>query len=161
MWPDRRAVSLDRRSVRLPASHLTQSARSLRTPGEATRPARHQCLGVHNNATQPLSQPFVSATLALRELLSVSWRESGIPAPHPSQVLSPADGPLPRLFPRLPVHLSAAFIGWMLPPCTTVVSQCLLQLPSAQAYITPDTGGQFFPLFVLAHQELTVMAGGQ
>lgn len=50
----------------------TQSARSPTTPGEATRLERHQCLGVHNNATQPLSQPFVSATLALRELLSVS-----------------------------------------------------------------------------------------
>lgn len=92
----------------------TQSARAPKTPREATRPERHQCLGVHNKAARPLSQPFVSATLGLGELLSISQRECGSPAPHPSRVLSPADGPLPRPFPCL----SAAFIEWMLPPCT-------------------------------------------
>lgn len=96
---------------------------------------------------QPLSQAFVSATLALRELLSIFWRESGIHASHPSQVLSPADGQLPLLFHRLPVRLSGAFPSWMLPPCTAVVCLCLLQLPSAQVYITQDTGGPFFSLF--------------
>lgn len=38
---------------------------------------------------------------------------------HIHQVLSPVDGPLPRLFPRLPVRLSATFFSWMLPPCTS------------------------------------------
>lgn len=61
----------------------TMLARSPQTPREATRPERHQCLGVHNNATLALSQPFVSATLALRELLSISrrvWRHSFSPS---------------------------------------------------------------------------------
>lgn len=100
-------------------SKSTQTARSQKNPREAARPERHQCLGVHNNATRAVSQPFVSATLALRELLSISWRESGSPAPHPSRVLSPVDGPLPRLFPCLPVRLSATFFSWMLPQCTS------------------------------------------
>lgn len=47
---------------------------------------------------------------------------------------------------------------WMLPPCTAVISLCLLQLPSAQARITPDTAGLHFSS---AHQESTVMATGQ
>lgn len=124
----------------------TQAAGSHKTPREATCPERQQCLGVHNNETRALYQPFVSATLALRELLSISWSKSAIPAPHPSRLLSPADGPLPRLFPPA-CPLSAAFISWMLPPCASLLfSLCLLQLPSAKAYITRDTSGRFFPL---------------
>lgn len=58
-------------------------------PPERPRwPERHHCLGVHNSETQALSQPFVSATLALRELLSISRSKSGIPPPHPSRDLS-------------------------------------------------------------------------
>lgn len=141
-------------------TNLPSSVRSHRAPREAARPERHQCLGVHNNATRALSQPFVSATLALRELHSISCRESGTPAPHPSQVLSPVDGPLPRLFPRPPVRLSATFFSWTLPPCTSH-----LAVPVA---ITLCTGIHHrghcwtisFP-FVPALQELTVMAGDQ
>ncbi len=106
----------------------TQSARSPKTPREATWPERHQCLGVHNNVTQPLSHPFVSATLVLRELLSVSWRECGISAPHPSRVLSPADGPLPRLFPCLPVchfhRLDAAYAHYSRLPVPVAITLC-------------------------------------
>lgn len=40
-------------------------------------------------------------------------------------------------------RLSAAFISCVLPPCTPVFSLCLLQLPSAQEYITGDSGGRF------------------
>lgn len=138
-------MSLNQLSV---MSKSTQTARSHKTPREAARPERHQCLGVHNNATRAVSQPFVSATLALRELLSISWRESGSPAAHPSRVLSPVDGPLPRLFPCLPVRLFACLPLSLAGCCLSalVISPCLLQLPSAQAYITGDTGGQFFPL---------------
>lgn len=116
-------LSLYQHSGREVASRpSTMLARSPQTPREATRPERHQCLGVHNNATLALSQPFVSATLAQREWLSISPRESGgSPSAHPSQVLSPTDGPLPRLFPWLPVchfhRLDAGPVHYSRPPC--------------------------------------------
>lgn len=153
-----RTGTFDPSSSRLPNAHIV---RSPTTPRKARRPEKHQCLGVHNNVTQPLSQPFVSATLALRELLSISWRESGIPAPHPSRVLSPVDGPLPRLFPRPHVRLSAAFTGWMPPLCTTVISCASCNYPR-HGHRSPWTLlDNFSPLFVLAHQELALMASGQ
>lgn len=44
------------------------------------------------------------------------------------------------LFACLPLSLAGCCLHAL------VISLCLLQLPSAQAYITGDTGGQFFPL---------------
>lgn len=87
-------VSLDQHSARLPVS-----------PGLPKPPERlHDLKGISvweflTMRPELYLGPFVSATLAVRELLSIFWRESGILAPYPSRVLSPVDGPLPRLFP--------------------------------------------------------------
>ena len=94
-------VSLHQISVKVPTGCLLSQPGLLKPLRGAPHPERHQCLGVHNNVTQTLPQPFVSASLALRELSSISWSKPGTPAAHPSRVLSPADGPLPCLFPRL------------------------------------------------------------
>lgn len=143
MCLDRRDVSLDEHSVRLPTSHLPSQ------PGLPKPPERlHDLKGIS-------VWEFITMwpNLYLSHLFLPLW--------HWENCFQSLGGSLAFLHPihhesslqRMdhfhacsPACLSAAFIGWMLPPCTTVVSLCLLQLPSAQAYITRDTGGQFFLL---------------
>lgn len=125
-------------------------------PPERPRwPERHHCLGVHNSETQALSQPFVSATLALRELLSISRSKSGIPPPHPSRDLSLQWMYLPRLFP-----LTACLL-------LSSAACCLLALQSSpfvccnyplRRNTSPGTVADDFHSFVLAWQELARMA---
>lgn len=140
------------------ASNRPSSRICRKNPGKAGRPEKHQCLGIHNNVAWPLPESFVSATLALREALSISCRETGIPAPHPSRVLSPVDGQLPRPFPHPPT-------------CSLVCRSHRLETaavhrPRAITLCTgihhPGRRWTMFPLFLFrAHQDVAVTVSSQ
>lgn len=141
MCLDRRDVSLDAHSVRLPTSHLP-SQPGLPQPQERL----HDLKGIS-----------VWEFITMRPSLYRS--HLFLPLWHWENCFQSLEGSLAF---RHPIHhesslqrmdhfhayslpcLSVAFIGRRLPPCTIAASLCLLQLPSAQAYITGDTGGQSF-----------------
>lgn len=107
------------------------SDRSLKIPGEPTRPEKLQCLGVHNNATRPLSLPFVSATSTLTKLLSISWTEPGIlctpsiTGPLPNWWTTSPTVPPPACSPdcSLP-QLDAASVLYSCPAVPVVINLC-------------------------------------
>ncbi len=144
MCLDWRAESLDRLSVRLPASHLLHQS-GLTKPPERLHGLKGISVWEFITMRPKLYLGHLFLPLWHREncFQSLGGSLAFLHPIHHESSLQRMDH-FHAFSPRPLVRLSAAFISWMLPSCTTVVSLCLLQLPSAQAYITLDTGGLFF-----------------